>query len=83
MSKKRDNLMPMMSIIGIVLVVLGHSGYAGTNIAEDCPCLFKWIYNFHMPLFFFISGFLFSLTNESFMQMDKKKLMKNKSRIRT
>ncbi len=67
-----------MSIIGIVLVVLGHSGYAGTNIAEDCPCLFKWIYNFHMPLFFFISGFLFSLTNESFMQMDKKKLMKKK-----
>ena len=29
--------MPMMIIIGIVLVVLGHSGYAGTNIAEDCP----------------------------------------------
>ena len=70
--------MPMMSIIGIVLVVLGHSGYAGTNIAEDCPYLFQWIYNFHMPLFFFISGFLFSLTNESFIEMDKKKLVKKK-----
>lgn len=78
MSDKKNNLMPMMSIIGIVLVVLGHSGYAGTNIAEDYPYLFQWIYNFHMPLFFFISGFLFSLTNESFIEMDKKKLVKKK-----
>lgn len=68
-----------MSIVGIVLVVLGHSGYAGTNIAEDCPYLFKWIYSFHMPLFFFISGFLFSLTNESFIEMDKEKLIRKKA----
>lgn len=78
MSDKKNNLMPMMSIIGIVLVVLGHSGYAGTNIAEDCPYLFQWIYNFHMPLFFFISGFLFSLTNESFIEMNKKNLLRKK-----
>lgn len=78
MSKKRDKLMPMMSILGIILVVLGHSGYAGTNIAIDCPRLCNWIYSFHMPLFFFISGFLFSLTNESFMEMDKKKILMKK-----
>lgn len=41
MSDKKNNLMPMMSIIGIVLVVLGHSGYAGTNIAEDCPFIYS------------------------------------------
>lgn len=75
MSKKRDNLMSLMSIIGIILVVLGHSGYTGTNIAMDCPYLCKWIYNFHMPLFFFISGFLFSLTNESFLEMNKKNML--------
>lgn len=70
--------MPMMSILGIILVVLGHSGYAGTNIAMDCPHLCSWIYGFHMPLFFFISGFLFSLTNESFVAMDKKKMLQKK-----
>lgn len=78
MSKKRNDLMPMMSITGIVLVVLGHSGYAGSNIAMDCPYLCKWIYSFHMPLFFFISGFLFSLTNESFVKMDKGNLLMKK-----
>jgi fucose 4-O-acetylase-like acetyltransferase len=78
MSNKRNELMPLMSIVGILLVVLGHSGYAGTNIGEDCPNLCKWIYNFHMPLFFFISGFLFSLTNTSFLEMDKKRLIGKK-----
>lgn len=78
MSRKRNDLMPMMSIVGIVLVVLGHSGYAGSNIGMDCPCLCKWIYSFHMPLFFFISGFLFSLTNESFVKMDKGNLLMKK-----
>lgn len=62
MNKKRDKLMPMMSILGIIFVVLGHSGYTGTNISMDCPYLCRWIYNFHMPLFFFISGYLFSFT---------------------
>ena len=37
--------------IGVVLVVLGHTGL---------PEVFrKWIYEFHMPLFFFISGMFF------------------------
>ena len=37
--------------IGIVLVVLGH-------IADTPPLLATLIYSFHMPLFFFVSGFL-------------------------
>ena len=36
--------------IGIILVVIGHTSSSLT----------KYIYQFHMPLFFFISGFLFS-----------------------
>lgn len=37
--------------IGIILMVVGHSG---------CPdILNRFIYMFHMPLFFFISGYLF------------------------
>lgn len=41
--------------IGIILVVLGHTSI--TNSAE------AWIFSFHMPLFFFISGFLFRASN--------------------
>ena len=37
--------------IGIVLMVLGHSGFRGTD----------FIYLFHMALFFMLSGWLFSL----------------------
>lgn len=37
--------------IGIALMVIGHAG-----IPE---ALRHWIYSFHMPLFFFVSGFLF------------------------
>ena len=37
--------------IGIILMVIGHSG---------CPdVLNRFIYLFHMPLFFFVSGYLF------------------------
>lgn len=37
--------------IGIILMVIGHSG---------CPLyLHRFIYLFHMPLFFFVSGYLF------------------------
>jgi Fucose 4-O-acetylase and related acetyltransferases len=37
--------------IGIVLMVLGHSGFPGTD----------YIYLFHMALFFMLSGWFFSL----------------------
>jgi fucose 4-O-acetylase-like acetyltransferase len=42
--------------IGILLVTLGHS----EPIAQAFPLFWKIIYSFHMPLFFFMSGF-FSL----------------------
>lgn len=38
--------------IGISLVVLGHTTH--------CEMLSSWIYSFHMPLFFFLSGVLFT-----------------------
>jgi len=42
----------MLKGFGIFLVVLGH-----THIGEEMA---KFIFSFHMPLFFFISGFLFN-----------------------
>lgn len=41
----------------MLLVVLGH---IGVNDNFGSSYLFKWIYAFHMPLFFWISGFLFN-----------------------
>lgn len=41
--------------IGIVLVVIGHSGF--------WPCDNPFIYMFHMPLFFFLSGYCFKEDN--------------------
>ena len=54
MAKQRDPVLDSMRGIGIVLMVLGHSGFPGTG----------FIYLFHMALFFMLSGWLFSLRGE-------------------
>ena len=51
MAKQRDPVLDSMRGIGIVLMVLGHSGFPGTD----------YIYLFHMALFFMLSGWFFSL----------------------
>ena len=48
----RNNTVSIAKAIGIILMVVGHSG---------CPKgLCQFIYLFHMPLFFFISGYFFN-----------------------
>jgi len=61
--------MAMLSIWGILLVVLGHSGFEELIIQQQLSGLHVWIYNFHMPLFFLISGYLFSFTNVDFINI--------------
>ena len=56
--------------IGIILVVIGHNFSDGENIIY----LRKWIYSFHMPLFFLLSGILFSAKQESFKDFSLKEL---------
>lgn len=51
--KKRNNYIDVVKGIGIFLVVLGHHHTILTN----------YIYSFHMPLFFFISGMFHSNYN--------------------
>jgi len=49
---KRNHQVDLLRGIGIVLVVLGHSYWV---LPED---IWRWVYGFHMPLFFFLSGYM-------------------------
>ena len=51
---KRIEFIDIAKGIGILLVVMGHNDFALVS-----PFLYKFIYAFHMPLFFFVSGMFF------------------------
>lgn len=51
MSTKRDSTLDIIKGIGILLVVLGH-------VSEN-EFISGFIYNFHMPLFFILSGYIY------------------------
>lgn len=66
----RDKSIDVLKGIGILFVIIAHMG--------DCPLLIKaWIYSFHMPLFFFISGYLY---NDKYENMNLKEFIKIKSK---
>lgn len=55
-----DDRLPHISFLqsyGIILVVLGHSTYQ-LGHSGCTPWVNSWLYQFHMSLFFFISGYL-------------------------
>ena len=56
---KRLSYIDLAKFIGILFVVISHSGVGG-GLSFD-----KWIHIFHMPLFFFISGFTFDFEKHS------------------
>lgn len=57
-AKKRIEYIDILRAIAIILVIVGHIPYSGFNQE-----LHKWIYAFHIPLFFFVSGASLSFTN--------------------
>jgi fucose 4-O-acetylase-like acetyltransferase len=65
---------------GIILVVLGHTlrGLVSSDIMSWTPAarfVDTWIYAFHMPLFFFLSGlFLFRSNSKSWVEFASDKL---------
>ena len=55
MSTKRIEYIDIAKGIGILLVALAHA-----DISLISPYLHRFIYSFHMPLFFFLSGYFFN-----------------------
>lgn len=53
---KRLEYIDIVKGIGIFLMVLGHS-YSEDNAS----LIIKWLYSFHMPLFFIVSGVLYGI----------------------
>ena len=66
MDKTRSETISIAKGLGIILMIIGHSG---------CPeWMFYFIYLFHMPLFFFLSGYCFK---EKYLD-DKKTFIKHR-----
>lgn len=69
------NSVYFLQVFGIILVVIGHVGYP--NFEESF--LFNWIYSYHMPLFLFLSGYLFKHTykvDTTYIDFIKKKIVR-------
>lgn len=60
--KQRIPELDLFKGIAILLVVCGHIVLKNWPNALDTHPVYTWIYSFHMPLFFFISGFLIDYT---------------------
>lgn len=67
---KRIGWVDVAKGIGIILVILGHM--------PTIPIIIRlWIFSFHMPLFFFVSGYLYNVKDES---LSLNALLKKKTR---
>lgn len=64
--RKRINELDFFKGVAIILVVVGHFISSNWLGAVDTHPVYTWIYSFHMPLFFFISGYLISYTSKDF-----------------
>lgn len=65
MSTKELRYITLAQLIGCVLVILGHSYPFVTEYPEYVRDFRTFLYVFHMPLFVFCSGYLFSYTGQS------------------
>lgn len=66
MKQERIEWIDIAKAIGIILVIAGHS-------YNDCG-LINWIYSFHMPLFFFLSGLTFTVNDRTITGFIKRKV---------
>lgn len=80
MSRKRYSYIDVLYSIGTLLVVFGHSHSSDWSTFQGTilESLIAFVYTFHMPLFFFIAGFLF-IDSESFKKVGYRKWIRNKA----
>lgn len=72
MVRKRIEWVDMLKGLAIILVMLGHcTNHEYGNLSGG---IHMWIYTFHMPLFFFLSGFVFSTHEENYKKFVVRKL---------
>ena len=57
-TQNRDNAIDIAKGIGILLVIVGHTGGLPAH-----STVHHFIYSFHMPLFMFASGFIYMATH--------------------
>ena len=70
-TQNRDNAIDIAKGIGILLVIVGHTG----GLPAD-TYIHHFIYSFHMPLFFILGGFLFKPSNiVTHVRKDAKRLL--------
>lgn len=78
---ERDKLITVVRVIGVCLVVLGHSlTNAVKNANPELSVLSDFIYSFHMFLFFYVSGFLFEKGIGKY-ENDKRRFIANKAKL--
>ena len=58
-TENRIGFISFLQFIGVVSVIYGHS-MNGIPVPEVLTKIKAWVYTYHMPLFFFVSAFLFS-----------------------
>lgn len=69
MPENKNNYIAIAKALGIILMVAGHSG---------CPTIIcNFLYTFHMPLFFFFSGYFFKaiMNIDSYKAFCKRKVL--------
>lgn len=62
--RKREEFIDIFRAIGIILMIMGHVGFGSI--------FGKWIHAFHMPMFFFVSGWFFKTDIEVSVFVKKK-----------
>lgn len=73
----RNSQIMWINALAILLVVIGH---ADMTAAYDQLWIKRWIYSFHMPLFVFVSGFLFCYTNPRIKEVSTGRFLMKKVR---
>lgn len=67
MRKERNDFIDFLKGVSIFCVLFAH--------VSQIELLNKWIYSFHMPIFFFVSGYLFNNKKKNFLEKRFKKIM--------